>query len=700
MRFLRNGGLVLLLISTLIGCRGDGEKVANTGNSAPSIPMPAPPASAPATPMPDEPAPIPVALECGADGFPCSLNEVSPDVLNRGEALADSVIAMLDAGSPIDEALNYLRAQTDVADAAGNEVVLRFRLTGGRDVFIFQPEALAPVVPVDDVAPTPVSVARTRDMTIQRVVVGDSVEQKRALVLSPFKYFFQGFDDGAPLAQLLENTRGYSGNVTYLENATKTAATVGIEQFSGWENYDVIHVTGHGAQVCDVNRCVATILTGDIYSSADDLLRLTELGLNTAHVRGSERKFLALSPDYFRKQYPAGLNSKLIFFNACQTVSTTSSALSDALLGPNSVFLGWTDIVESHAAKGATLALFQKLSADGVTAQSAFDSLGDLAINRHTFEGRDIEAALLLGRDASSDLRIREVVKLERTIGGGELLANATVDAVGEAQDGVVDLVPYQILVEGIPESQQDAAIVQFTVDGHSSTPQAVTIGERVGDTGWRLTGQIPYIDVAPEQTVEMLATVQLPEGGTSEHRVSVLLKADDQDEPGEPEGETWIGESVSHLGHDVPFSKLHEKVVATVTFKQDPSTIGARYKYLNSVGGTLTWSRSGSVPTAFDGLCAYSAGPLEIAIPDGDGGIIIDTATTPHTYSMSGLTRGPLVRVAENCGNYAFSTRAGGSWAPALGHTSGFTVSADGGTISGVTSSSMSTSEWTFRRQ
>ena len=118
-----------------------------------------------------------------------------------------------------------------------------------------------------------------------------------------------------------EGTRGYAGNVTYRENATKTAATVGIQQFAGWDNYDVIHVSGHGAQVCDANRCVATVLTGDIYSDAADLLQLTELGLNTAHVRGTEGKFLALSPDYFRKQYPAGLDSKLIFFNACQTYS-------------------------------------------------------------------------------------------------------------------------------------------------------------------------------------------------------------------------------------------------------------------------------------------------------------------------------------------------------------------------------------------
>jgi hypothetical protein len=422
------------------------------------------------------------------------------------------------------------------------------------------------------------------------------------------------------------------------------------------------------------------------------------LGLNTAHVRGSEGKFLALSPDYFKKQYPAGLNSKLIFFNACQTYSAPGSALSDALLGPNSVFFGWTDVVESQAAKDAALALFQNLSVNGVTTQSAFDSLGALAINRHRLDGEEIEASLLLDRDVSSDLRIREVVKLERITGGGELLPNGTVDVVGKAQDAIVDLVPYQILVEGIPESEQDAAIIQFTVDGHSSTPQAVTIGERVGDTGWRLTGQIPYIDVAPEQLVEMLATVQLPEGGTSEHRVSVNLKAGDP-EGENPEGETWIGEAVSHLDDNSPFGEVHVTRVATVTFKQVPSTIGARYKYFTSTG-SMTWTRSGTIATAFDGMCAYSAGPVEVAIPEGDGEIIIDTAASPNTYSMSGLTRGPEVRVAENCGDYAFSTRTGGAWAPALGHASGFTVSADGGIISGVTDSTMSTWEWTFRRQ
>jgi hypothetical protein len=690
MQFSRDGVLVLLLISSLIGCRSEERAVSSAEGSAPTAPIPDPPAPE----SPTQPAPTPAGLECGLATFPCSLSDVPVDVLNRGEALADAAITMLDAGSSLDEVLDYIRTQTDVADAASDNAVLRFRVAGGRDVFVFQAAALATGFPIEVAGPTSIAVPGARKTAAQKVVVGTGAEQKRALVLSPFKYFFKSFDDGAAVAQLLENTRGYGGNVTYRENATKTAATVGIEQFSGWENYDVIHVSGHGRQVCDVNRCVATILTGDIYSNADDLLQLTELGVNTAHVQG-EGKFLALSPDYFRTRYPEGLDSTLIFFNACQTFAAPGSALSDALVGPNSVFFGWTDVVQSQPAKDAALALYQNLSAKGVTSQSAFDSLGALAIDKHVMDGKQITSILMLDREPSTDLRIREVVTLERITGGGKLLENAVVDAVGKAGDGVIDLVPYQILVEGIPEAQQDAAVIQFTADGHSSTPQAVTIGERVGDTGWRLTGQIPYIDVAPEQLVEMLATVQLPEGGTSEHRVTVKLKAGEA-----TQGETWIGEGVSHLDDNSPFGQVHITRVATVTFKQVPSTIGARYKYLESVGGTLTWSRSGTLSTAFDGMCAYSVGPLEVPIPDGDGEIVIDTSVTPNTYSMGGLTRGAEVRVAENCGDYAFTTRAGGSWAPALGMGDGFTVSADGSTISGASSNSMQTWEWTFRRQ
>jgi len=635
-------------------------------------------------------APTSTSAECGSAGFPCSLDQVSVAVLERGETLADQAIALLDAGQTVAEALAFLRGQTDVADAAASSTVLRFRLNGGRDVLIFQPEGLSPVTAKGPGA----TVASPPGREFAQFVVGEGVDTKRALVLAPFKYYFAPEDDGAAVAQLLGNTRGYAGNVRYLENATKTAATVGLQQFIGWQGYDVIHVTSHGARVCDVNRCVSVILSGDIYSSAADLLRITETGVNTARLRGSDEKLLALGPEFFRKHYPAGLDRKIIFFNACQTYAPAGSGLSDVLLGQQSVFLGWTEVVESKAALDAALALFQNLSVNGVTVTAALDALGDLGFNRHKDGTEEVNSILLIDRDTSSDLRLREVVRLERPNGAGELFANAIVNIVGKAQDGVPDHVPYQILVEGIPPAQQDNAIIQFTVNGHSSTPQAVTIGERVGETGWRLTGQIPYIDAMQEQIVEMLATVQLPEGGSSEHRVVVKLKAEVQAPP-----ETWIGEAVSHFDDSTPEGQVHITRIANVIFEQAPASVGGRYKVLRSTSGSMQWSRSGTIKTLFDGDCAYSSGTIDVPVAAGDGEIIIDTAAA-GAYSMSGFTQGVPVRLAENCGSYAFSTRAGGAWAAALAQAEGFTVSADGAVISGTTGSGQSTWAWTFRRQ
>jgi hypothetical protein len=685
-------GLVCAAAIALLGACGDGsgDDIADGGNAVP--------AAGDDSGSP----PGPAASVCGGPGFPCALSQVSREVLDRGEQLADQALKMLDGGSSMADTLALLRSQTDMADVASQGRALRFRLHGGRDVFILSPAsgattaaglAIAPAVAPVEAGRKHIASAVGGDGT--HLVVGNNTSNKHALVLSPFKHEFGAEDDGAGVAQLLQGTRGYAGNVVYKENATPASAVVGLQQFMGWEAFDVIHVASHGAQICDVNRCVSIVLSGDSYVSAADLLRITELGINTVRLRGSDRKLLSLGPDFFKAHYPQGLAHKIIFFNACQTFGAAGSGLSDVLLGADSVFLGWTDVVQSPAARAAALALYDRLSKTGITVQAAADGLGDLAFNRYKDGDLDITAILLLDHAPQTALRLREVATLERPSGGGELLSTSVINAVGKANDGVVDGVPYQILIEGIPASQQDAAIVTFTVNGHASTPQAVTIGERVGDTGWRLRGQIPFIDVDAEQVVQVTARVQLPEGGSSEHRVSVKLVS-------EPPltAETWVGEAVSHFDDDTPEGQTHITRVATVTFKQSAASVGGRYKVLRSTAGSMTWTRSGTIKTLQDGFCAYAGDAVTLPIAEGDGEIIIDTAAAPDSYTMSGFTSGVVVRMAENCGSYAFSTRAGGSWAPALATSDRFAATPDGGMLSGSTALKQTTWQWTFKRQ
>ena len=118
-----------------------------------------------------------------------------------------------------------------------------------------------------------------------------------------------------------------------------------------------------------------------------------------------------------------------------------------------------------------------------------------------------------------------------------------------------------------------------------------MTIGERVGADGWRLTGQVPYVDVHPEQLVEMIATLQLPEGGVSEHRVMVNVTAKPIEET-PTAGEVWVGQAVSHF-NDSAGGQIHVTLEAEVTFKQTADSIGKPFKRLTVTGGTMKWSRS-----------------------------------------------------------------------------------------------------------
>jgi hypothetical protein len=637
---------------------------------------------------------------CDSGGHPCVLGKVSADVLRRGEELSVAVREMLESGATAADALAFVAGQEGLAEAVGDDKAVRFRLAGGRDCWVLTSEALGidltalPAVQKSSAALPAVQKVREDQKHAAARVVGEDPEAKSALILSPFEYQFGQFDEGAAVARILEEARGYEGRVTYLENSTKDAKTVGIEQFKGWENYDIVLVTGHGSRMCDGDYCVNVILTGDTYTSADELTGINDPGVNTIHIAGVDRGQLALSPEFFRHYYGGGLENTIIFFNACLSYGAgqdSGGSLSNALLGPGSVFLGWTEVVHSDVAFDAAVSIFHNMVDFGIPAIPALNELGDRAIDRYTRKnGEAVEAWLLLDRPEDGDLRAREVITLEHPE-GGELTADATVRVIGKAGDGEVDRVPFAVLVEGIEEWEAEFASVIVTVDGHDSDPVAVSSGERTGPREYRVKGEIPYIDVEPTQTVEMHAEVRLPEGGTSEHTASAELTA--QQGP-----EIWTGTSTSEL--QIILGEGVVSVAATIDFQQTEYSIGKPMKRLQVTGGKMSWSRSGTISTLLDGDCHYANGPVEVPIQLGDGEIMIDTTTSPPTYKMHGFTDGPTVECATNCGDYSFATSADGVWIPAITEYGQFFVTPDGSQIEGSTSEAHRNWTWSFRRK
>ena len=253
-----------------------------------------------------EPASV-LVPECQRLGYPCALAAVEPEVMERSLELGAAALDRVLAGTTSD-AMEWLAEQPGVVEVIGSADAIRFRLDGGRGIWVFgehdhglprsrsvpeidpldpaEPQA-DPAVQADEAGPQ-ASRPRTpgrRDAAgrsarsllpfvrsahaapvhgtngLQGVssrlgVVGkdrnndgklNNRDPRRGLVLSPFKWQFGAFDEGALISDWLRQTRGYEGegSVTYLEDER-----AGVAAFMGWDEHDLIHVSSHGGVVC------------------------------------------------------------------------------------------------------------------------------------------------------------------------------------------------------------------------------------------------------------------------------------------------------------------------------------------------------------------------------------------------------------------------------------------------------------------
>ena len=147
---------------------------------------------------------------------------------------------------------------------------------------------------------------------------------------------------GTQLAAALSATRGYDhpDGVDLRANAEQTSLDVSLSSFMIWQNYQVIHVSTHGRRLCDDDGECHAMLTAGTYSTtlpagpesdAEKLKTLMEEGLDTAKGEGSEHGYIALTADFFRAIYGAGVDDAVIFFNACQIAGPTATDLIDYL---------------------------------------------------------------------------------------------------------------------------------------------------------------------------------------------------------------------------------------------------------------------------------------------------------------------------------------------------------------------------------
>jgi hypothetical protein len=599
-------------------------------------------------------------FECAKKGYPCSLSAVPIEVLERSDALGDSVVDMLVAGSSAAEAVARLQAEDGMAEVQSDDGAIRFRLGGGRAMWIMlegdeldgDAGGASPVLPPPGV-PRP-----------YRNVVGEDSEQKHALVLSPFLWSLGGYDDGPAVDAILQGTRGYEGRVEFLANHSATDTTVGVGAFTGWGQYQVVHVTSHGRRLCEEAGCRAMIVVntlealahGGSQTPAELTKTLEQQGLDvTKSTHHPGTTFVAATAAFFQATYPSGLDNTVVFLNACQTFGWLATDLVEAIHGNSSVVLGWDEAVHADEAKAAAVALFQHLSDGGYTAEVAYDRLGDLKNGTATEYGGPPRLVLGL-RPKGGDLRIRDIVTLLDPVTEQELTAQSVVLIDGTKGDGEADGAPWLVRVDGMRQEDAAKAILHVTIDGVAADPVAVSDGTPNDKDQWTLSGAVALgYDLTEERTVEFRAWVELPDEGKSEQRVSAELSGDEA-----LMGREWEF-TATHTTSWTGISNTPYTATADLTLTLAPGQApGERHPSYIITGGTVTWNWTHSY-----GDCTYTTPTVTFEVTQeiaNQSVLIFDTTTDPVTYRGFMSTVGPDVESVEQCAGGDAHTRLQGA--------------------------------------
>ena len=585
------------------------------------------------------------------------------------ERLAAESIRRVNDGASNEDLVVWLDSEDSVAEVDGDSDSVRFRPVGGRGVWITRRTAAGP-------APTGLisgAVAHTGAWDPVRpiggtsqTVAGEGQTERRALVLSPFRWDFGETDDGRAVAERLRQTRDYGNGVTYAENATVASTDVSVDDFRGWQEMQVVHLVSHGARLCKDGKCRAIVAANELPGGTTNIWTSAVRGLELEVQVGSEsvenlRWFTLLGADFFRDQYPGGLGDTVVFLNGCSTFGPGAIDLADAIRGSRSVVLGWSRPVDSAAAKAASLAMYEQLAGNGRPVGDALERLGDLATD--TTGGSTLTGT---GRAIGGDLRIREVVDFQDSAGNGPLIDGTAVQLIGEPDDGAPDSVGWHIRVDGI-EEQTASAIVQVTIDGHAAPPVSVSTGTADDKGSWRLTGTLNLgVDVSAPHPAQFEASLQLPEGGVSVDAVGTMLVGEAESTPVAPSmGAIWSGDVTQR--QEQPFDGVWTVAEAEITFTLRPRADGLPIYAYELTGGVMTFSVNGM---RSDG-CTYDLPPTSITITpemaESAGEFVIDALNSPPTFYGFLHVSGPEVEVMQTCPEpYAYltgpySTRAQG---------------------------------------
>ncbi|MBX3604913.1 MAG: hypothetical protein KF788_06565 [Piscinibacter sp.] len=583
----------------------------------------------------DEPSTA--ALECERLAYPCDWSQVAPAVLDASDRLGGELAARLEAGSDTDAAAAWLQTQAVLAELQVDTRAIRFRLPGGRGVWVLADEG-RPASPSFAAAGRSAPAAPRKQA---QGVIRPGATGRKALLLAPFRY--QGVEFAVDhVAARLGAIPGYT--VTLRQNTTEGERSVWLDDFADFAGYDVIHVSSHGAELCrdrltgqPIEPCRIGIDVGPATQPALDLAAAGRVGIELFVTRKG-RRHLAVTPEFFRAVYPQGLDQRLVFIDACLG---GDPALMASLGGAGGAVLGFSGIVYAEFAQWVGDALYELLGR-GLSVQEAMLRLGDSLAQE--------DGTRLVGN--GHDLRIRDLLEVSDLTGGQALsAAGSRVDALSRPGDGQPDRLRLALHVDGLAPDRLAGVELKVARDGQTLVQLPLAGSAQAdGEDRLRFEFELPLgADTQPGETLALRFALALPEGG-----VTMLEVAPRVSDPSALPPE-WLMTGLTTVQGVGSTTTKFAQVVWELAPGDDPS---ARYRYYRLKSGTLTISYTSDLNGC------RTIWEVGLTIPPGAPNNQLKFDTVAGEFSAFGQAPGQVVHATGVCADGStlpFATTAGG---------------------------------------
>jgi hypothetical protein len=596
------------------------------------------------------------ALECERLAYPCTWAQVDRTLIERSDALAKTLSERIDGGVSTADAVAWLRAQATVAEVQFDETKIRFRLPGSRAVWAGKAGSMGKRLPavasgaaaVTAEASSPGAlVAPTAAVQSgkegRQSVIRPGAKTRSALVLAPWAYESPHMRSDE-VAAILGALPDYAGQVTLRQNLAPGDEQATVADFRGWDQYDVVHVNAHGAELCwdpddgaPYRTCKAAIWAQRSNNPVIDAIENSNVGVELVRYQGYAS--LVVTEDFFRHEYPQGLNNRLVYFGAC---SSWMSGLVAAMQGSTGVYMGWIGVVDADHDAWLSKQIFELLAA-GVDVKEAMQILDQ---HRESPSG-----ALLFATDRW--LRIRDLISVQDAYTSLKLTDDSGIEVGMRPGDGQPDHALLEITLDGIRPENADAYVLDVLLDGKGlmSIPVGVR-AQHLGNYRWKLPLELPLgFDAQPGQRLALQFGMGLPGFG------STFTLANPQVNEAATMPLEWAMTSTT----------VQTGVAATVVKKAnlvweiEPDTRpDARYRYYRVKSGTLVYEYDGD----FNNCKVQFTETVEIPPGATNHELKFDMAGNPPLFTGFARASNKAVDVQGTCSDGStlpYSTTVGG---------------------------------------